>query len=340
MVSVFAPVNIAWIKYMGKGSEGPLNPSLSMTLETTGTRTSINRDSLQGPLRFSFEGSPYVPPPRGVEKCTRFLSESTKFIKILREEGFEVEEPCGLYRIRTSNNVPAGTGIATSASGFAALTLAWFGVLSGNRYSDWVSRYRADSGLRSRIARVAASGSGSACRSFHGEFVEWEVNGAVHPVDRVQGSYVDFILLLENEVKAVSSSEAHARVLGSPLFSGRRERVIGRMEKVKLSLRGRDLGALSGLVLEEALDMHELFHTSPEPFSYWNSKTRMWLDRLSPSRYPGLPGIPLVTLDAGANIHVFVESGQADAWEAFFKKEPGLCFVRDGAGKGADYREC
>jgi mevalonate pyrophosphate decarboxylase len=165
------------------------------------------------------------------------------------------------------------------------------------------------------------------------------MNGAVHPVDGVRGSYVDFILLLENEVKAVSSSEAHARVLGSPLISGRRDRVMERMERVKVFLRGSDLGALSGLVLEEALDMHELFHTSLEPFSYWNAKTRMWLDRLSPSRDSGLPGIPLVTLDAGANLHVFVESAKADAWEAFFKLDPELSFVRDGAGKGADYRE-
>ncbi len=344
MVIVFAPVNIAWIKYMGKNRSGPVhgptNSSFSMTLADLGTTTTIFGLDPGVPLSFTFEGSPYVPPETGRKKAERFLSDTAPFFAILREAGIEPKAPKGLYSIHTSNSVPAGTGIATSASGFAALTLAWFGVLSGDRLSEFRARYDADPEFRSKIARVSALGSGSACRSFHGPFVEWKSSGEVigFPGADAAGieKFVDFVLILESHAKAVPSSEAHERVRTSPDFEGRPERAERRLALVKQALGLRDRETLARLVLEEAVDMHGLFHTSVPPFRYQNAESEEWIRRVR----EGDPGLPsrnaILTLDAGANVHVFVPEEEASAWSGYFRTS-GVRFESSRAGEGARF---
>jgi diphosphomevalonate decarboxylase len=338
MVKVFAPVNIAWVKYMGKNRGLPSNASFSMTLDSLGTETSITIRDPEAPLSIRFEETGYVPPLRGREKAERFLLEKTEFLDVLAEEGFSPRAPRGLFSIATSNNIPAGTGIATSASGFAALTLAWFGILAGDRLKEFQKRYASDSGFRSRIAKVAAKGSGSACRSFHGPFVEWTETGEVLESGDTPLEYVDFVLLLEEQVKAVSSSEAHERVKTSPRFAGRAGRAGERLAHIKRALREGHPAPLPALVLEEALDMHELFHTSTPPFSYLNPESKEWIGKIR-SRDPGLPSAnAIATLDAGANVHLFVLAAEAGAWERYFKiRHPALRVLCSKAGKGARF---
>jgi diphosphomevalonate decarboxylase len=319
MVTVFAPVNIAWIKYMGKSRGLPTNASFSMTLADLGTTTGISLLDPDAPLSITFEGSPYVPPETGQKKAERFLLDPVPFHKVLEDAGIPAQVTKGLYAIHTSNSVPAGTGIATSASGFAALTLAWFGILAGDHLSEFRARYEADGEFRSRVARVSALGSGSACRSFHGPFVEWRANGDVVPFSGEIERFVDFVLILESGVKAVSSSEAHGRVLSSPRFAGRAERAGGRLESVKRALLSGDLPALSRIVIEESIDMHELFHTSVPPFRYQNAESETWIRRVR-EKDSGLPSQnAILTLDAGANVHVFVPEREEELWSRHFR---------------------
>jgi len=336
MVKVFAPVNIAWVKYMGKASGYPTNASLSMTLESLGTETKIAWVSSQAKYEFDFEGSPYVPPRAGLEKIQKFLSDIQRFEKVLNQFGFECASKPGLYRIWTQNNVPAGTGIATSASGFAALTLAWLGILSGNRYLEWIKCYRTRDDIRAEVADLARLGSGSACRSFHGPFVEWTEDNRVFPI---QGpGFIDFVLVFETEVKKVSSSEAHERVKASPLFPGRRDRVRDRLSIIKDSLRSEDLITLSQAVLQEAIDMHELFHTSDPPFRYFNSHSEFWISRSDQMNFP--TPHPIITADAGANIHLFIPEAQEQLWDQYLQMRfPELQFLKSKVGRGADYLE-
>ena len=131
MVKVFAPVNIAWIKYMGKENGNPTNSSLSMTLGEIGTITRIKKISDSEGLEFSWSQEGYVPPQTGRDKAEYFLKNEKVWRDGFLDLGFNFIAPSGHFEISTFNNVPAGTGIATSASGFAALTLAWIGVLMG-----------------------------------------------------------------------------------------------------------------------------------------------------------------------------------------------------------------
>ena len=336
MVTVFAPVNIAWVKYMGKSPDGPANDSFSMTLEGLGSRTRIERVGDSPGFTIDFEGSPYVPPESGQRKIHSFLSEFELFSTLLRDCGFSCTRPIGRYRILTSNNVPAGTGIATSASGFAALTLAWLHELSGDRGPEWISRYGSDSRLPERAARIARIGSGSACRSFHGPFVEWTTRNEILPFSVAKDEFVDFILLLEDAPKEVPSSDAHRRVQGSPLLPSRVGATARRLAKIKEALLSSNHPVLAQEVRTEALEMHELFHSSMPPFSYLNQQSRFWL---SGSWRSGTSfENAILTADAGANVHVFLPASSSHEFEVFLKRQfPELRFLVARSGKGAVY---
>ena len=56
-VKVFAPVNIAWIKYMGKNNGIPTNSSLSLTLATLGTDTEMQLGNASDELIFTWDQS-------------------------------------------------------------------------------------------------------------------------------------------------------------------------------------------------------------------------------------------------------------------------------------------
>jgi diphosphomevalonate decarboxylase len=336
MVTAFAPVNIAWVKYMGKKSDGPTNSSLSMTLDSLGTRTRIEKVAEGTALSFDFHGSPYMPPASGKEKIHRFLSSIELFENALHEFGFHCEFRPGTYRIHTLNNVPAGTGIASSASGFAALTLAWAGFLAGKRAKEWVRGYPKEPAIPIRMAQIARAGSGSACRSFHGPFVEWTMNNEIVPFEHKSHGFVDFILLFEVESKAVSSSDAHQRVVSSPRFSQRADSVAKRLQRIKEGLQNMDHPTLARDVREEALEMHELFHTSVPPFRYLNPDSEFWLSGSALRDSPFSNGI--VTADAGANIHVFIQEAEALGFDSYLKSNfPGVRYLISKAGSGAFY---
>lgn len=346
-MKAFAPVNIAWVKYMGKERGRPTNSSFSMTLSDAGTETEIRKlsaraslqGSLQAPFSFVFSKSGYIPPDTGQAKAFRFLSESAPFLEVLSSLGFHPRRPEGFFEIWTKNSVPAGTGIATSASGFAALTLAWIPhLLTDVEFARFRALFDSDDSARARIAALASRGSGSACRSFHGPFVEWGRDGLIRPFRDTSLRFVDFILILESGAKEVSSSEAHLRVLSSPLFAGRADRAEQRLLSVKSALASGEGAALCSVVLEEALDMHELFHTSEPPFRYFNQHSEAFLDRIRSGR--GLPsGRAALTFDAGANAHLFVPEEEAGLWRVWIAREfPRVEILMNLSGKGAVYR--
>jgi diphosphomevalonate decarboxylase len=337
MVSVFAPVNIAWIKYMGKEAGFATNASMSMTLADAGTHTAMRVLDDQGTLHFIWSPKGYVPPVVGQQKAERFLKDKKIWSDAIEKLGYSYTEPTGMIEIETSNSVPAGTGIATSASGFAALALAWIGVLLKKDFPEWKKRFEIDSEARKCVAYLAGLGSGSACRSIDGPFVEWDPRSGTNAFDGGKIAFVDFILLLDQNVKEVSSSEAHARVLSSPKFLGRVGRAHARLSQVKEALKKQNLDELAKTVLAEAMDMHELFHTSHPPFRYMNEESQKWVNLFQKQevRLPSKNAI--VTLDAGANVHVFVPETEERVWSRFFDEEKGLTYLKSKAGRGARY---
>jgi diphosphomevalonate decarboxylase len=346
-VKAFAPVNIAWIKYMGKVDGKPANASLSMTLNSFGTQTTFHVSPDGDRLSFRWDEKGYLPPQTGILKIEMFLRNESHWKALLTRFGFEMHLPNTDVLISTMNNVPAATGIATSASAFAALTLVWSAVLAGPRKNEWISRFHSnDPELRQAIAAVAAKGSGSACRSIEGPWVEWIPATGIHPLDGGSTEWVDFILLIESEPKTVSSSEAHLRVRTSPYYPGRAKRVEERLITLKrlLTQSPQQISMIRELVLDEALDMHDLFHTSSPPFRYMTSTSHEVVDCIRKHSAEMDLGLPsenaVITLDAGANVHLFVPATEQDEWTFWLRQEfPKIPFLMDEASKskGARY---
>ena len=346
-VKAFAPVNIAWIKYMGKDGGRPANGSLSHTLHSFGTTTSISLEATGEYLTFAWNPAGYVPPESGRRKAENFLKKEAQWKELLTTFGFQTHWPKTQVKILTENNVPAGTGIATSASAFAALTLAWSALLAGDRKLEWMKKFNSgDAAFREALAAVASLGSGSAARSMDGPWVEWspavDQIGGIKKIEGGPTQWVDLILVIESAPKAVSSSEAHERVKTSPLYEGRAARVEARLIELKTLLKQTPgtIPQIQKLVLEEALDMHELFHTSQPPFRYMQALSQevVSLFRERSSELPTKHGV--ITLDAGANVHLFVPCEELSQWSVWVSKRfPTLKVLidHDSDRKGAHY---
>jgi diphosphomevalonate decarboxylase len=348
IITAKAPSNIALVKYMGKVSvEGnlPANGSLSMTLDSLCTLARVRRG--RAGLQWNadlFSGHekvgsfPAIVPALSENGRQRILRHAQRVLEeapqVLAAHGLEVRLPEGL-ELGAANTFPAASGIASSASSFAAVT--WSVAASLVESFDEFQKAWSDSiSLKRALASISRKGSGSSCRSMEGPFVRWEGEAAWR-VDGVQlPEMTDLVLLAGKEEKEVSSSDAHKRVLSSPLWQGRVERVAHRLEQVQSALRNGDFMALSNTVWEESWEMHSLFHTSKPPFTYWLPRSLELLRFLmKPESAVGLAP-PVVTMDAGPNVHLLVPTAEAQEWRSRIQIAfPGLEVLEDRCGSGA-----
>lgn len=355
-----APSNIALVKYMGKAdaaSNLPENPSLSLTLselctfaevkwsEGAAEATWIEGAPGGGRLRLFTQGmderlaaglSRALDLPEAARD--RMLGHVTRareaLIDLLRERGVGARAG-GRLELRATNSFPEAAGIASSASSFAAVTLALAAAVSERR--DRLSDALRDPAFRAALSEISRSGSGSSCRSFDGPWVRWERDrGEVSPSSL--GPQAVFVLVFSEERKDVGSSEAHRRVRTSPLWAGRPGRATARAEEAARALQRADSFALARLSWVEAWEMHSLFHTSDPPFTYWSEGTLRALRRLAPWVAGEAP--PIVTLDAGSNVHVIVDAEERGIWrERLNEAFPGQAILEDRQGPGAELVE-
>jgi diphosphomevalonate decarboxylase len=122
------------------------------------------------------------------------------------------------------------------------------------------------------------------------------------------------VLLCDESVKAVSSSEAHQRVLTSDLFKGRVERAEERLQKLINAMRSQNWKLSYELCWNEFWDMHLLFHTSSPSFMYMNAGTMKALVTLHKNWSEKGDG-PLITMDAGSNVHLLFKEDQGQIYD-------------------------
>ncbi len=318
-----APSNIAFVKYWGARDlerAVPFHPSISMTLERCWTRTTV-----------AFEAGAAEPDevwaadesggrhPAGAE----FRERVCRQLDRLREAA----GARGRFLVATRNSFPAGAGLASSASGFAALTLAG---------AKAVGLELSAEGLSS-LAR--SSGSGSAARSVLGGYVEWPAGPNLSARQLAPASHWDLrdvIAVVEEESKAVSSLEGHRRAPTSPHFETRLRLLPERLRLVREAIAGRSLELLGPALEEEAIELHLVAMSSRPPAFYWKPGTLRVLEAVRAMREDGCEA--WATLDAGANVHVVC----APRWEAWVHRELSrLPEVRrvivDGVGQGPRY---
>lgn len=297
-----APSNIALVKYWGK-KEGqlPMNPSISFTLTHSYTETVIEiapRTDFTTSFQIDFYFDE-TPKDNFLPKIETFFTRIRNYLPFLRDYYFIV---------RTHNSFPHSSGIASSASGMAALAMCLMKI--ERLFSPEMSELY----FYEKASFLARLGSGSACRSITGSVVIWGEHPAVADssdfygvpigdVHEVFDTYQDAILLIDKGQKPVSSSMGHRLMQGHPYAEARFVQARQHIAQLKDILREGDLLAFTSLVESEALSLHAMMMTSDPYYLLMRPNTlaaieQIWYYRMSTQ-------VPVCfTLDAGANIHL------------------------------------
>lgn len=285
--TAWAPVNLALIKYWGKTDDKlrlPANSSFSINLSNLFTITTVEFSSVYKRDYVIIDGEKK-------EKAIERVRQHLDLIRKLSGKNF-------FAKVVSQNNFPQGTGIASSASGFAALTLAATKALNLNLSEK-------------ELSIIARLGSGSAGRSIPDGFVEWKKTDKSDDSFSYSFFSQDYwpqlrvaTLILETKEKKVSSTEGHRLAPTSPFFSQRIGLIDEKIKQLKESIKKRNFQQFGTIIEQEALEMHAVILTSTPPIFYWSAKTVELIKEIWQWRELELVKI-YFTLDAGPNLHLF-----------------------------------
>ena len=306
--TALAHPNIAFIKYWGNRDpllRLPSNGSISMNLGGLFTRTQVCFDpSLTSDVLWLNEqrqtGAVFTRVSQHLERI-RHLAGISLFAEVV-----------------SSSNFPMGTGIASSASAFASLTLAAC-TAAGLELDE------------RQLSRLARTGSGSACRSIPGGFVEWqtgESNQDSYAFSLAPADYwalADCVAIISQEHKSTGSTEGHALADTSPLQAARLAQVPRHLEICRRAILERDFDLLAQITEMDSYLMHAVIMTANPPLVYWEPATLQVMNSVSSWRSRGIPAC--FTIDAGPNVHVICEAGAIDEIEMSLLEIPGVKHV-------------
>ena len=304
-VTACANPNIAFIKYWGNRSDTlrlPANGSISMNLDGLETKTTVHFDEELPSDKVIINGKI----ARGAA-CLRVsgILEEIRVLTGLRH----------FAQVESENNFPSGAGIASSASAFAALALA-ASTAAGLDLNE------------AELSRLARHGSGSACRSIPGGFVEWAAGTgdtdsfAASIVPREHWELVDCIAVISTEYKTTGSTEGHALAGTSPLQPARVEDAPRRLDICRWAILNRDFTALAEIVEADSNLMHAVMMTSHPPLFYWQPVSLAVMQTIRTARARRLPAC--YTIDAGPNVHVICTKAAAEETSRLVGDIPGV----------------
>jgi diphosphomevalonate decarboxylase len=294
-VKARAPINIALIKYWGKKDIKevlPYQPSLSLSLDIFETETIIQKAD-HDDFVFTINNIKDVNMKHKVET----------FIKL-----FDVNTNLNGIEIHTKNTGPTAAGLASSASGFAALAVAV------NRFFNF--NYNLDT-----LSSLTRKGSGSAIRSLLPKAVAWLPDGHIEQVDFAFDDVCLGVVIINDQKKSIGSTEAmKLSVETSPLYSEWVKQSFIDFEAFKEALKHKDFKILGNITEKNALFMHEVCHQTIPKIQY-----------LSPSSYDVISLIQslrttlgidcYVTMDAGPNVKVLTKVHHQSIIKKHLKQE-------------------
>lgn len=299
--TAIAPANIAFIKYWGKKNPElniPFTNSLSMNLSDALTETSIVfKEGL-------LEDTAVLNGKRVEGSSLSRITQHLDHIRGLKKTKLKAT-------IESTNSFPTASGIASSASGFSALTVAACSALELEL-------------SESELSKIARLGSGSASRSIPDGFVEW--NAGTNHKDSFANSIAsathwklyDLVVVVQSSEKHKSSGEGHDLAPTSPMFAQRLSNLPERIVSVRKALLQRDLLALGPIIELEAMEMHLTTFTAHPPMTYFGPGTIDVIRELFTLREQGVHGY--FTIDAGANVHVITTEEHTESLLEALKK--------------------
>jgi diphosphomevalonate decarboxylase len=303
MVWAVANSNLALVKYWGKADEGamhPAAPSLSVTLDSLSTAASVEL--------FEDSGEDHVEglPPPAATKVRAFLAAFRARFAVRARA-----------RVRLASNFPVAAGLASSASTFAALAKG-LSAAAGLRLEDGA------------LAELARTGSGSACRSVYGGFVEWRPVGGgsvVEPVAAKEHWRLRILVAVTSErPKAIGSSAGMRRTAAtSPYYRSWIESGTADLAEVRAGIVGRSLARVGAAAERNCMRMHAAAMAAVPPLVYWEPATLAVMRRVWELRERGVEAY--FSIDAGPQVKVLCEDGSAGAVESAIAAVPGVLRV-------------
>jgi diphosphomevalonate decarboxylase len=288
-----APSNIAFVKYWGKKNDIlrlPANGSISMSLSGLATTTTVEFLSSLTKDDITIDGQQ--------------IENEGKRVKIHLDRIRKLASIKTYARVVSQNSFPSSTGLSSSASGFAALTVAATKA-AGLTLSE------------KELSILARLGSGSACRSIPDGFVEWKdgsTDDSSYAVSIFPPDYfdiVDIVALTNTGKKDIPTSEGMKLAHTSPFFQTRIAGMDKKLELCKTYIKNKDVKAFGDLVEQEALNMHAVMMTSNPPLLYWTANTIALMKEIQIWRTTGLEAY--FTVNTGQDIHVLCKSADAEA---------------------------
>jgi diphosphomevalonate decarboxylase len=312
---VVAHPNVALSKYWGK-REGagnvPAVPSLSVTLAGLTTRTRLRWDPGLADHRFVLGGA------------AQARAQAPRVFALLDEVRAAMpgaaNGTAAFADIETRNDFPTASGLASSASGFAALALA----ATRAAGLEWDV---------TRVADLARRGSASAARSLFGGFVELD-GTAVHPVAAADHLPLVVLVAVTTEAaKATGSTDGMRLTMErSPYARAWLEAAPRLHEELRAALLARDFDGVGRLAEASAMAMHAC--ALGAGLVYWSGATIEALGTVRTLRALGVAAY--ATIDAGPHVKVLVRPGDAAAARASLERTPGVLRVLEARpGEGA-----
>lgn len=333
-----APSNIALVKYWGKKqNQIPANPSISFTLNDCKTITKMAFAKKENSNDFSFDLLFESKPKEDFKpKSQKFLERIEVYCPYLKQYHLSID---------TENTFPHSSGIASSASGMAALSMNIMSLekaLNPEMTEDYFYK---------KASFLARLGSGSACRSIKGNVVVFgahaEIEGSSdlfgvqfpYKIHEVFSNYQDTILLVDKGEKQVSSSVGHDLIFDHPFAEQRFAQAHRNLSSIKTILETGNLEEFIKITESEALVLHAMMMTSMPYFILMKPNTMEIINHIW--KFRNDTKIPVCfTLDAGANVHVLYPENVIEPVLQFIKGELlGYCqngqYICDRIGTGA-----
>lgn len=287
--TAIANSNTALIKYWGKKNEEeiiPMNNSISITTDALSTTTTVEFSDDFTRDEFKLNGKKQAGTP-----FTRVENHLTLLRKIVQVDS--------KAKVHSNNNFPTAAGLASSASGFAALTYAAANALG------------LDKDLK-ELSMISRQGSGSSCRSFYGGYVEWIAKDekgdsfAIQLADENWFDVRDIVVVLKSPERKLNTREAmKLSMKTSPFFSTRIETIEENLSKIRKAIESKDFTLLGKIAEMDCLSMHSVAITSDPPLIFWTPETVKVMHFVEALRNEDLEAY--YTIDTGANMHILTK---------------------------------
>lgn len=299
-VTCISPVNIAAIKYWGKRDENlilPLNDSLSLTLSTDQMQAkttvmispSFERD------RIWLNGREETFDNKRLQSC---LNE------IRKRAGDKGKSNKDTWKVHvcSENNFPTAAGLASSAAGYACLVSALAKLYD----------------VKGDLSSLARLGSGSACRSLYGGFVQWhkgeKEDGSdslavqVEPASHWPTLSILILVVSDSRKKVDSSSAMKRSVETSSLLKHRTSHIVPKsIEEIIKAIKTKNFERFAELTMKDSNSMHSVCLDSYPPVIYMNDVSRLIIDFVHAYNKSKGANKVAYTFDAGPNGCLFLE---------------------------------